>query len=98
MREVVVEVVDVLKNAKKQKASPNGVNRSVRKRAKFAHYRTCTCPILYSLVSNPALPPESLGQIGFGAVYPLGAYASDMCEFRSLAYLIGLEPVQFCTV
>ena len=68
MREVVVEVVDVLKNAKKQKASPKGVNRSVRKRAKFAHYRTCTCPILYSLVSNPALPPESLGQIGFDVV------------------------------
>ena len=25
-------------------------------------YRICTCSILYGLVSNPALPPESLGQ------------------------------------
>ena len=89
MREVVVEVVDVLKNAKKQKASPKGVNRSVRKRAKFAHYRTCTCPILYSLVSNPALPPESLGQIGFGAVCPLWAYASDMCHFPKIGRMGG---------
>ena len=31
-------------------------------------YRICTCSILYGLVSNPALPPESLGQIGFDVV------------------------------
>ena len=30
-------------------------------------YRICTCSILYSIVSNQALPPESLQQIGFGA-------------------------------
>ena len=31
-------------------------------------YMICTFSILYGFVKNPALPPESLGQIGFGAV------------------------------
>ena len=31
-------------------------------------YRICTSSILYGLVRNPALPPESPQQIGFGVV------------------------------
>ena len=45
----------------------SGVGRYRNEVRTNSDYRICTCSILYGLVCNPGLPPESLGQIGFGA-------------------------------